>query len=303
MENRLDQEAQPAQEPIPGHSSISVCIVARNEADRLAACLESVRWADEILVMDLHSQDESARLAREAGARVVSRPPHPIVEPLRNELADLASGEWILALDPDETISTGLAEQLQRIAHLSQYDLVIIPRMNVDFGYSPSHAYHRYEPQARMYRRTAVRWPEEPHGLPVVPEARKYYLPHTDDVVMVHNRNRNIPEALERAIRYAPAEARSMIEQGITFTFKDMAANLGKAIDRQFFLAQPWRDGIPGLLRATTLVCYKFYVWASLWQYSGAARRPSEDRLLQRLWLVARALRLILRPLLRRLLR
>jgi glycosyltransferase involved in cell wall biosynthesis len=303
MEKHLEPEIQPAQEAQPARGSISVCIVARNEADRLADCLSSVGWADEILVMDLESMDDSARIAQQAGARVISRPPHPIVEPLRSELADQASGEWILALDPDETITPGLAEQLQRIAQLSQYDLVVIPRMNVDFAYPPSNAYHRYEPQARMYRRSAVRWPAEPHELPVVPEERKYYLPHRDEFVMVHNRNRDIPEALERAIRYAPAEARAMIEQGQTFTFRDMAASLGRAIDRQFFLAQPWRDGVPGLLRAATLVGYKFYVWASFWQYSGAERRPADDRLVHRLWLLGRLLRLLLRPLLRPLLR
>jgi hypothetical protein len=303
MEKRLDQEIQSPQNVQRGPASISVCIVARNEADRLADCLDSVRWADEILVMDLHSQDESARIAQEAGARVISRPPHPIVEPLRGELEEQASGEWILALDPDETITPGLAQELRRIARLSQYDLVVIPRMNVDFAYPPTHAYHRYEPQARMYRRSAVRWPAEPHELPAVPAGRRYSLPRRDEFVMVHNRNRDVPEALERAIRYAPAEARAMIEQGQTFTFKDMAASLGRAIDRQFFLAQPWRDGVPGLLRAATLVGYKFYVWTSFWQYSGAARTPADDRQVQRLWLVARGLRLLLRPVLRPILR
>jgi hypothetical protein len=148
-----------------------------------------------------------------------------------------------------------------------------------------------------------VRWPAEPHELPAVPAGRRYSLPRRDEFVMVHNRNRDVPEALERAIRYAPAEARAMIEQGQTFTFKDMAASLGRAIDRQFFLAQPWRDGVPGLLRAATLVGYKFYVWTSFWQYSGAARTPADDRQVQRLWLVARGLRLLLRPVLRPILR
>src|SRR5581483_8858263 len=78
-------------------ASISACIVCRNEADKLPPCLESVRWADEILVMDLSSTDDSADIARAYGARVISREPYPIVEPLRNELASVARGEWILA--------------------------------------------------------------------------------------------------------------------------------------------------------------------------------------------------------------
>lgn len=83
---------------------ISVCIVCCNEADKLFPCLKSVAWVDEILVMDLSSGDGSAAVARAHGAHVIEREPFPIVEPLRNELAAMARGEWILALDPDERV-------------------------------------------------------------------------------------------------------------------------------------------------------------------------------------------------------
>ena len=61
-------------------AGISVCIACRNEADRLAACLESVEWADERIVMDLASIDDSTSVAVRYGARVVRRDPVPIVE-------------------------------------------------------------------------------------------------------------------------------------------------------------------------------------------------------------------------------
>ena len=70
---------------------ISVCIVCRNEADRLAPCLASVAWADEVIVMDLESEDDSADVAARHGARVIERSPLPIVEPLREELVDGAT--------------------------------------------------------------------------------------------------------------------------------------------------------------------------------------------------------------------
>src|SRR5436190_18978168 len=96
--------------------NISVCIVCRNEADKLEACLASVTWAKEIIVMDLCSTDASRQVAERQGARVFSREPYPIVEPLRNELASIADGEWILALDPDEAVTPGLAEELKAVA-------------------------------------------------------------------------------------------------------------------------------------------------------------------------------------------
>ena len=75
-------------------SRISVCIVCRNEADKLGPCLESVAWADEVIVMDLESSDASAETAETHGARVVRRAPLPIVEPpsARTQTSMVTSG-------------------------------------------------------------------------------------------------------------------------------------------------------------------------------------------------------------------
>ena len=109
-------ESQPVGRLAPEAATISVCIISRNEADKLEPCLKSVAWADEILLMDLDSSDGTAALAEAHGARVIRREPYPIVEPMRNELAALARGAWILALDPDERVTPGLAQELRRAA-------------------------------------------------------------------------------------------------------------------------------------------------------------------------------------------
>jgi hypothetical protein len=216
-------------------------------------------------------------------ARVIRREPFPIVEPLRNELAALARGTWILALDPDERITPGLARELQKLALRNDIDAVVTPRMNYDLGYAPSHPLHRYEPQIRMYHRLRVSWPEIPNALPVIPDARLYRLPQRDDLVIIHDRNRNIPEILERNIRYAPAQAQSMIDAGELFSAKAMLVALAQAVDKQFFWGEAWRDGVPGLLRAGILVSFKFFVWAAFWQLSGAQRTAADDRLVRRI--------------------
>lgn len=264
-------------------TAISVCIVCRNEADKLRPCLESVSWADEIIVMDLSSTDGSPAVAMEYGARVVSRAPVPIVELVRNEVAAEACGEWILVLDPDERITPGLAEELRRLAQRDECDAIVIPRMNFDLGFPPSHPMQRYEPQLRMYRRRKVTWPTIPNALPQVGLDRVCNLPGRDDLVIQHDRNRTIPEALERVMRYAPAQAQSMIEQGQVFTAKGMLTTLAKKIYRQFFQGQAFRDGVPGVLRASMLVAFHFYVWATFWQLSGARRTDADDRVMRRL--------------------
>ncbi|HYO13490.1 MAG TPA: glycosyltransferase family 2 protein [Thermoanaerobaculia bacterium] len=270
---------------------ISVCIVCRNEADRLGPCLESVAWADEVILMDLESADGSAELACRHGARVISRAPVPIVEWVRNELAAQAVGEWILALDPDERITPGLARELRRVAERDDLDAVVIPRMNYDLGYPPSNPYERYEPQLRMYRRSRVTWPTAPNKLPQVPDERRYQIAARDELVMVHDRSRNIPEVLDRIVRYAPLQARSMIDRGEVFTARAMLTSLGSRTYRQLVLGKAWRDGVPGLLRVGILVGFHFYVWAAFWQLSGARRTPEDDRFVRRLGLAVEGAR------------
>ncbi len=279
----------------PAGTGISVCIVCRNEADKLPDCLASIQWADEILVMDLESSDGSAKVAHAANASVVTRKPHPIVEPLRNELAARASGSWILALDPDERISPALADELRRVASRTDIDAVVIPRMNHDLGYPPTDPLHRYEPQLRMYRKSAVSWPSFPNALPVVAPQRKYVVASRDELVMVHDRARNVPEILDRALRYAPAQAQAMVDAGERFTATRMLKALTVEAYKQFVWAKAWRDGVPGFFRAATLVAFKMYVWTAFWQLSGRGRVSDDETTMRRLGAGLETLRTILR--------
>jgi glycosyltransferase involved in cell wall biosynthesis len=261
--------------------AISACIVCRNEADKLGPCLESVRWADEVLLLDLESGDGSAELARRAGARVLTHAAVPVVEAVRNVVADAAHGDWVLAIDPDERVSPGLAAELRRVSERADVDAVVVPRTNFDFGHAPSSPLQRFEPQLRMYRRAAVRWPAFPNALPQVDEERLVRVAARDELTLIHDRNRNIPEAIDRVRRYAPAQAQAMIDAGEVFTARRMMLTLGEKLYRHFVLAHALRDGVPGLMRAGLLVGFHFYVWAAFWHGSGAQRSPADDRLLR----------------------
>jgi hypothetical protein len=207
----------------------------------------------------------------------------PVVGRGGRGLAERASGEWILALDPDERVSGGLATELRRLSARDDVDLVEIPFTHWDFGHPPSHRLHRFDPKPRFYRRDRVSWPAEPNTLPTVPPERLHTLENRDELVIVHDRNRTIPEALDRALRYAPAEAQARIEAGETFTAARMVRRLAQKSRRQFIEARALDDGVPGLVRATVLVAFDFYVWATFWQMSGAQRTPEDDRYVRRL--------------------
>ena len=133
--------------------TLSVAMVAMDEEANIGRTLTSVRWADEIVVVDSGSKDRTCEIAREYGARV-------IVEPWRGYVAqkqyavDLCTKEWVLLLDADEQVSPGLAQEIQAaIADPNAAKGYRIPRQNVFLGRWIRHGGFYPDPKLRLFRR------------------------------------------------------------------------------------------------------------------------------------------------------
>src|SRR3989344_5022751 len=101
---------------------ISAVIVCLNEGNKLRRCLESLNnFADEIVVVDLGSKDQSLKVSQEFGAKIYHHNFEPFVERVRNFSISKATGEWILILDPDEVISENLKFKLKEVSKSEKY--------------------------------------------------------------------------------------------------------------------------------------------------------------------------------------
>src|SRR5262249_60779435 len=120
--------------------SLCVVVVTLNGEDRLRACLESVAWADELIVVDAESQDKTAQIARDFTDRVIVRPWPGFAAQKNFGLAE-AGGDWILSLDADEHVSPELREEIARVlAANGPPDRYPVPRPNVLWGRGGRHA-------------------------------------------------------------------------------------------------------------------------------------------------------------------
>ena len=170
-------------------------------------CLESVAWADEVLVLDLESTDGSAELAREHGARVINHAPVPIVETVRNVVADAAPGLGPRARPRRARLpragrraAPGLRARRRRRGGGAADELRL--RLSAHLAAAALRAAAADVPPRRG------RWPAFPNALPEVPRSACCgCLPATSSC-LVHDRNRNIPEAIDRVRRYAPPRPR-----------------------------------------------------------------------------------------------
>jgi len=112
---------------------VSVYIIAYNESEKITDCINSVLWADEIIVADSHSTDGTSEIAENLGAKVI----HIDFDgygKLRNEAISHCTGDWIFSLDSDERCTIEVRDEIIEIIENPDYDIYRVPRKKFLYG-------------------------------------------------------------------------------------------------------------------------------------------------------------------------
>jgi glycosyltransferase involved in cell wall biosynthesis len=262
-----------------GAPRISIVVIVRNEAIALPGCLASVAgWADDLVVVDMESTDESVNVAIAHGARVFAHQPLSYADPARNFALGLARGDWILMLDPDERVPRRLKSRLVECTQLP-CDVVQIFFRQVMFGRevtSPgaSDAHH-----PRFFRRGVVIWPSHVHGTPDLAGLRVVWLPSDDPTLSIrHETWSDVPSVLEKLSRYVPQEVvRPDIRLGPVFSLKAMFKDSGDEFVRRFVDGYAYLDGMSGLLTAYLFFLYRITIHSQWWYEHGMSSTADQD--------------------------
>lgn len=236
---------------------LSVTVITRDEAANLAAALDSVAWADEIVVVDSESTDATVDIARRYTTKVLVRP-WPGYVAQKNRAAAEASHDWILSLDADERVSPALAAEIQALLKgepaAPGYR---VPRVTFHLGrwIRSTDWYPDY--QLRLYDRRRARWTGKLVHESVQADGAVVDL--TSD--LQHYAYRNLSHHLQTMDRYTTLAARQMRDDGRTAGWFDLALHPPAAFFRNYVLRGGFRDGLPGLVISTlnaTYVALKF---------------------------------------------
>jgi len=241
---------------------LSVVVVTKNEEDRLRACLESVAWADEIVVVDADSDDKTVGVAREFTDHVVVRP-WPGYAAQKNAALDLATGRWALSLDADEVVSSELAADIGRVlAADGPADGYAVPRRNIFWGRWVRHGGLYPDWQVRLFRRTRGRFGARAVHESVTVDGRVERLSgHLE-----HRSYRDVSDFLARADRYAALAADEAVRAGRRARVADLVVRplgrfFGMYVARGGFL-----DGWRGFLLASLYAYYVLIRSAKIWE-------------------------------------
>ncbi|MFH1561759.1 MAG: glycosyltransferase family 2 protein [Patescibacteria group bacterium] len=246
---------------------ISVVVNTVNEAQGLRRCLQSVKdFADEIVVVDMESQDDSAKIAKEFGAQVYTHKFVNYVEPARNFAIKKAKGRWVLILDPDERLSRPLAKRLKKIARdKKEIDVVLIPRKNLIMGkwMQNSRWWPDYLP--RFFKKGKVDWPKQIHQQPKL-EGMIETLPDISDLAIIHYNYESLDEFLTRGARYAEVQSKELLEEkNYQLSSQDLLLKPLEEFLGRFFVGEAYKDGFHGLaislLQAWVVLLTYLKVW------------------------------------------
>jgi glycosyltransferase involved in cell wall biosynthesis len=243
-------------------AKLTVTVITRDEAANIAAVLESVRWADEIIVVDSESTDDTATIARRYTERVIVRPWPGYVDQ-KNFAAAQASHDWILSLDADERVSPGLAGEIRGVLSGTHAAAGYrIPRVAFHLGrwIRSTDWYPDY--QLRLYDRRRARWTGRHVHESVRADGTVGRLRHE----LQHFAFRDIAHHAQTMDRYTTLAARQMFEDGRRAGWIDILVLPRLTFFRNYILRSGFRDGMAGLIISAMNSYYVGLKFAKLWE-------------------------------------
>jgi len=256
--------------------TISVAIVAMDEEANIGRTLASVRWADEIVLVDSGSKDRTCEIAREHGARVV-------VEPWRGYVAqkqyaiDLCTKDWVLLLDADEEVSPGLADEIRAaIARPNAASGYKLPRKNLFLGRWIRHGGFYPDPKLRLFRRgQGFVTGHDPHDrceltpeLPGEPPQRTQQFKNA----LIHYTYPTLTLYLGHMNRYSSLGAQLAIARGHrSFSFVNIVLRPLATFVYNYLIRLGFLDGREGLLLHLYHANYVSWKYSKAWELS---RKP-----------------------------
>lgn len=247
-------------------SGISAIVVVYNQSELLEKALNSIStWVDQIILVDLESTEDIKKIADTFKAKYVPHQKVSIVEEIRQEVIGLADHEYILFLDPDETIPPDLAADLEAKITEGEYDYFVTARCNYVFGKWVKHSRWWPDLQTRVFRYNKAVWGTKLHANSQV-TGTGYTFPAEEKFAIHHENYRSLDEFIEKNMRYAKADAQNRIDAKEDLTLLTATKLSVSELISRFFAGTGYKDGMHGLVLAILQSFYYFMVYAYFWE-------------------------------------
>ena len=269
------------------HPTLSVAIITFNEEANLRRTLESVKWADEIVIVDSGSTDRTCEIAREFGAKVFEEPWKGFAAQ-KNSALDKCQGDWILSLDADEEVSVGLREfwhsmvlQVDREMYENFRGALRIGRQNYFLGRWIRRGGYYPDPKYRLFKRGCAQFEGRlVHEDIKLIEGAKYDPSLQYDtgsaIDLIHHAYPTLTSYIEHMNRYSSLGAEMVVEKKgkVGFSLINILLRPWATFVYNYFLRLGFLDGKEGLLLHLYHAVYVSWKYAKAWELSQKAHSP-----------------------------
>jgi glycosyltransferase involved in cell wall biosynthesis len=246
-------------------NKLSVVIIAKNEAACIDACIKSISWADEIIVVDANSTDETASISKMLGAKVYVQKEWLGFGPQKNLALSLASKDWVLSIDADEVVSTSLKDEIQEAIQLNQASVAFrIPRSSSYCGKFIKHSGWSPDYVLRLFPRAHGKFSEDLVHEKVIFNGKIKSL----KVPLIHTSYDDLEDVLDKTNRYSTAGASMMHANGKTSSLSKAILKGLWAFIRTYFIRLGFLDGRMGFVLAVSNAEATYYKYLKLFLLS-----------------------------------
>lgn len=242
--------------------SLSVIVIVKNESRVLAECLAAVSWAQEIIVLDSGSTDDTVAIARQGATRVESTD-WPGFGPQKNRALDLATGDWVLSIDADERVTPELAEEIRDFLASPmalKVDACTLPRLSSYCGRPIRHSGWWPDPVARLFRRGTCRFSEDRVHERLLTQGPL----HPMKQVLLHESFHTLEQVLSKVNHYSSEGALKLRDQGKKASLSTAISHGLWAFVRTYIFRLGFLDGREGWLLAVSNAEGTYYRYLKL---------------------------------------
>lgn len=255
---------------------ITAIIVAKDYPPHIFETITSVSsLCSKVIVLDIGIDETlKTKLINTSQVSLVSiQESVPYVELIRQKSLGYAKTDYVLIMDPDETLPSTLVEELKR--NYKNYDYIKIPRKNIIFGSWIKHARWWPDYQIRLFKRDNVKWSEKLHAQPEFSGNGLSLEPNEQFAITHHNYN-NLDEYFQKALRYAKAD----VEKNTGDLPQHLDQSISEFISR-FYADKGYKDNMHGFVLAFLQMIYPMLVYFYKWEKNNYQQIEKESDLIK----------------------
>lgn len=253
---------------------LTVLLLTKNEATKLPRCLESVRWAEEVVIVDGQSMDGTQAIGRSFGAKVLERPFSGSFAQERNAGLEAATGDWVLQMDADETVSPELRTAIERLlVEGSPHAAWKVRRRNYFLGHQMRYG-GWYHYNLVLFRRALCRYEGLVHERLLVNGSVGVLQGD-----LVHRPFDSFAQFVMRQNRYTTLQAQEIMGGGNVPSTGQISYQMRirpiKLFWKFYIKKQGCREGMYGFLFSIAFAWVHFLTWAKCWELASVARHDA----------------------------